>query len=224
VSIVWHNAIKPEDFKMKTNRNFFSKLSKATLIVSLAFTTLVSVSCQNAAHQSFHYKPDFIKQMVYQVSSEFMSRTGLTAQIGNNNSEAAATLVNYKVIEKNMKHSSINTAELGNCLTAAAQISSSVVNEEVSEADNTLESLTEAARINAPVAEMDADQDNTLEALSNAAQLNAEVAQENNNDETIELLINAAQVNSPAVNEETSQDDLMVSLVEAARINESVAE
>jgi hypothetical protein len=209
---------------MRTNRNFFSKLSKATLIVSLAFTTLISVSCQNAARQSFHYKPDFIKQMVYQVSSEFMTRTGFSSQAKNNKGEAAAILINYTVAVKSVNHSSSNDADLAYSLTAAASLNAPVVSQEVIENDNALEFLTEAAKLNAPVAEMEADQDITLESLTSAAQLNTELAQDNNNDETFELLIDAARINTSIATEETSQDELLVSMAKAADLNISVAE
>ena len=208
---------------MKTNRNFFSKLSKATLIVTLAFTTLISVSCQNAARQSFHYKTDFIKQMVYQVSNEFMTRTGLSASTRNNTSEAAAILVNYTENGKSVKHSAYNDAELSNFLTAAAQINTPVVCDAVVENDNTQDFLTSAAELNTPVAEMETESDNTLEFLTAAAQINTGFAQDNN-DDTLDLLINAAQFNTPVASEETSQDELLNFLTRAAAINVSVVE
>jgi hypothetical protein len=209
---------------MKTNNNFFSKLSKATLIVSLAFTTLISVSCQNAARQSFHYKTDFVKQMVYQVSNEFLTRTGIAVQNRNTN-EAAAVLVNYTVSEKNTKHTaSYNESELGSFLTSAAKLNAEIATEESTESDNTLDFLTSAAQLNAPVAEMEIEADNTLEFLTAAAQLTSEVAQDNTNDETFELLINAAQLNTPVATEESSQDDLLDFLTSAAGINSCVVE
>jgi len=207
---------------MRTNRNFFSKLSKATLILSLAFTTLISVSCQNAARQSFHYKTDFVKQMVYQVSNEFLTRTGIAVQNRNNN-EAAAVLVNYTVSEKKVKHSaSNNESELGSFLTSAAQLNAAIATEEVTVSDNTLDFLTAAAQLNAPVAEMETETDNTLEFLTAAAQLNTEVALDANNDDTLNMLINAAQINTPVATEETSQDELLDFLTRAAGINSSV--
>jgi len=209
---------------MRTNRNFFSKLSKATLIVTLAFTTLISVSCQNSARQSFHYKTDFIKQMVYQVSNEFMSRTGLSAQTRNNSNETASILVNYNVADKKVKHSSSSDAELASFLTAAAQLNTPVAEQAISENENTLDFLTEAAQINTPVAEMETENDNTLEFLTAAAQINTEVAKENNSDDTLDLLINAAQFNTPVTSEETSQDELLNFLTQAANLNASVVE
>ena len=208
---------------MTTNRNFFSKLSKASLIVTLAFTTLISVSCQNAARQSFHYKTDFIKQMVYQVSNDFLTRTGFVAKNSTSNNETAAILVNYTLASgKSVKHSSTNDAELACFLTEAAKLNTTVEQDEV--ADNTLDFLTEAAQLNTPVAEMETRNDNTLEFLSAAAQLNTEVVQENNSDDTLDLFINAAGFNTPVASEETSQDNLLDFLTQAAIQNVSVVE
>ncbi len=199
VGIVRHNTIKPEDLKMKTNRNFFSKISKATLIVSLAFTTLISVSCQNTASQSFIYKTNFIKQMVYQVSNEFMTRAGISVQTRNNSNEAGAILVNYTIANKGLNQSSYNDQELASFLTTAASL-------------------------NAPVAEMETEKDNTLVFLTKAATLNMEVAGASNSDDTLDLLLNAAQLNTPAAVEETSQDELLDFLTRAADLNTSVVE
>ena len=208
---------------MTTNRNFFSKISKATLILTLAFTTLISVSCQNAARQSFHYKTDFIKQMVYQVSNDFLTRTGFVTKNSSSNNEAAAILVNYTVVSgKSVKHSSTNDAELACFLTEAAKLNATVAQDEV--ADNTLDFLTEAAQLNTPVAEMETESNNTLDFLTAAAQLNSEVAQENNSDDTLDMLINAAGFNTPIATEETNQDNLLDFLTQAAIQTVSVVE
>jgi hypothetical protein len=186
---------------MKTNRNFTSKLSKVSFIMALAFTSLVSVSCQNIAHEPFSYKTDFIKQMVYQVSTEFMSYTGIYSLNKCDNKETARILVNYSIPEKKSKQSSANN------------------NNELADF------LTKAARMNAPVATVKVETDNTLDFLISAAQLNSEVAQDNDtNDDTLELLINAAQLNASVANEETSQDDLLDFLTQAAHLNDCVAE
>ena len=209
---------------MTTNRNFFSKLSKATLIVTLAFTTLISVSCQNSASQSFHYKTDFIKQMVFQVSNDFLTKTGIVAKNTTSNNEAAAILVNYTVASgKSVKASSTNDSELASFLTEAAMLNTTVAQDEV--ADNTLDFLTDAAQLNTPVAEMETETDNTLDFLTAAAQLNTEVALENNSDDTLDMLINAARLNTPGATEETtSQDELLNFLTSAAGINSCVVE
>jgi hypothetical protein len=210
---------------MRTNRNFISKLSKVSLIMALAFTTLVSVSCQNAARQSFHYKTDFIKQMVYQVSNEILTGKFITALNQNNNKEAAAKLVNYSISGRTSKHISTNrTNDLTDFLRQAAQLSTPVAEAEA-EKDNTLDFLTSAAQLNSPVTEMETEQDNTLDFLTAAAQLNSEVAQDDNsNDGTLELLINAAQLSEPVNSEETDQNDLLDFLTQAAGLNDCVAE
>jgi hypothetical protein len=210
---------------MRTNRNLISKLSKVSLIMALTFTTLVSVSCQNAARQSFHYKTDFIKQMVYQVSNELMTCTGITSVNLNHKSEAAAKLVNYNISDRSSKHISTNRInDLTDFLRQAAQLSTPVAELEA-EKDNTLDFLTSAAQLNAPVAEMETEQDNTLDFLTAAAQLNSEVAQYNDsNDGTLELLINAAQLSEPVNSEETNQNELLDFLTQAARLNDCVAE
>ncbi len=165
---------------MRTNRNFISKISKTTLIVTLAFNTLISVSCQNAARQSFHYKTDFIKQMVYQVSNEFMSRTGLSVQFRNNSDEAIAE--------------NKNTLDF---LTAAAQLNTPVVEMET-EKDNTLEFLTAAAQLNTEVTKEN-NSDDTLDLLINAAQFNAPVTmEETSQDELLGFLTQAANLNTNA--------------------------
>ena len=214
---------------MKTNPNFFSKLSKASFILALAFTTLVTVSCQNAAHQTFSYKTNFIKQMVYKISNEFYTRTGVLSACDQNNANLAApVLVNYTI---SVKHSSVaskvNENELADFLTRAAQLNAPVAEtaSEVAE-DNTLDFLTQAAQMNAPVADMEAEQDNTLDFLTQAAQFNAPVAQDNNScDDTLDLLINAAQFNAPVASDEISQDNnLLEFLTQAAHMNDRVAE
>jgi hypothetical protein len=221
--IIKHNTNKPEDYKMKTNRNFFSQISKASMIIALAFASLFTVSCQNAARQSFHYRADFIKQMIYQISNEFFSKDGeASCSTKSNSKEAATVLVNYTVSVKNLKASS-NNNELADFLTRAAQLNAPVA--EV-ENDNTIDFLTQAAQLNAPVAEMEADQEHTIDFLTTAAQLNAPVAQENSsNDDTLDFLCNAAQLNMPVAAEETSQDNNLIDfLTEAAHLNENVAE
>jgi hypothetical protein len=166
---------------MRTNRNIFSKLSKATFIIALTFTTLISVSCQNAARQSFHYKTDFIKQMVSQVSNEFMSRTGLSAQYSNNNTEFSS-----------------KTENTLHFLTEAAQINSPVTEMET-ENDNTLDFLTSAAQLNTEVAQEN-NSDETLDLLITAAQFNAPVVNEEIcQDELLGFLTQAANLNTSVV-------------------------
>jgi hypothetical protein len=212
---------------MKTNRNSFSKFSKASLIIALACASLVTVSCQNATRQSFHYKTDFIKQMVYQISNEFSTRTSdLSALAQNNMKEAAPVLVNYTISDKNANFSSVaDENELADFLTRAAQLNAPVAEAEV-ENDNTLDFLMQAAQLNAPVADLEAEQDNTLEFLTTAAQLYAPVAQDNNSsDDTLDFLINAAQLNAPVASEEASQDNnLLDFLTQAAHLYDNVAE
>jgi hypothetical protein len=201
VKDVRHNTIKPEDYKMKTNRNFNSKLSKVSLTMALAFSTLVSVSCQNVAHEPFSYKTDFIKQMVYQVSTEFMTCTGICSLNKDDNKEAASILVNYNMPEKKSNYTSANNN------------------------NDLADFLTKAAQMNAPVATVKVENDNTLDFLIASAQLNSEVAQNiDTNDDTLEFLINAAQLNAPVANEETSQDNLLDFLTQAAHLNDWVAE
>jgi hypothetical protein len=212
---------------MKTNYNFFSKVSKASFIIALAFTSLVTVSCQNAARQSFHYKTDFIKQMIYKISNEFYMRTEECSTLTQDKSKVAVpVLVNYTISDKNANFSSAsNENVLADFLTRAAQLNAPV-SEVAVEKDNTLDFLTEAAKLNAPVAEMEAEQDNTLDFLMVAAQLYAPVAQENNSsDDTLDFLINAAQLNAPVANEESNPDnDLLDLLTQAAHLNDCVAE
>jgi hypothetical protein len=214
---------------MKTNRNFFSKLSKASFIIALAFTSLVTVSCQNSARQSFHYKTDFIKQMVYQISNEFYTRTRVISAHDNNNVQTTArVLVNYTISDKNTDYSSnVNDNELADFLTRAAQLNAPVAETAIeAEKDNTLDFLFQAAQMNAPVANMEAEQDNTLDFLTAAAQLYAPVDQDNSSsDDTLDFLINAAQINAPVASEDNSQDsNLLDFLTEAAHLYDSVAE
>ena len=159
---------------MKTNRHLISRLSKATLIFTLVFSSLVSVSCQKTASQSFQYKADFIKQMVYKISNEFFTRADdqvvSVKYWGNENS---AVTINYSVSDKH-----VNDA--------------SVVNEKELE-----DFLTRAAQFNSPVAEVEVEKDITLEFLINAAQLNTpETFDENNTDsDLLDFLTQAAQLN-----------------------------
>jgi hypothetical protein len=222
-----HNTNKPEDNKMKTNRNIFSNLSKASFIIVLAFCSLITVSCQNAARQSFHYKTDFIKQMIYKISNEFYTRTDESSTVAQYKVKVATTaLVDYKISDKNNNLSSeTNENSLADFLTHAAQLNAPVAEVEV-ENDNTLDFLTTAAQLNAPVADMVVEQDNTLDFLTTAAQLYAPVAQDNNSsDDTLDFLINAAQLNDQVADETNIKDnDLLDFLTQAAHLNESVAE
>ena len=222
---VRHNTIKPEEIKMKTNRHLISKLSKATLIFTLVFSSLVSVSCQKTASQSFQYKTDFIKQMVYKISNEFFARADDRAvSVKYWGSEDAAVKINYSASDKHVNDASvINEKELEDFLTHAARFNSPVADVEV-EKDNTLEFLTQAAQLNTPATIMETEQDNTLDFLKAAAQFNAPAPQENNaNDDTLEYLINAAQLNTTATFDENNTDsDLLDFLTQAAQLNDCV--
>jgi hypothetical protein len=212
---------------MKTNRNFFSKISKASLIVALTFASLFTVSSQTAARLSFNYRTDFIKQMVYQISNDFFSSNDeLSYSTRSNSNETPATLVKYSVPARNLKVAlNSNENELADFLSRAAQLNAPVADAEV-EVDNTIDFLTQAAQLNAPVADLESNEDNTLEFLTTAAQLNAEVAQENtSNDDTLDFLLNAAQLKTPVAAEENSQDNSLIDfLTKAAHLNDCVAQ
>ena len=212
---------------MRTNRNFFSKLSKATFTIALVFTSLATVSCQNNARQSFEYKTDFIRQMVYQISNEFFTRAGeLSTLTQNNLNEAAKVLVNSSGSDTHANFTSAaNENELADFLTRAAQFNAPVSATEV-EKDNTLDFLIQAAQLNVSVADMEDEQDNILDFLTAAAQFNTPVAQDNDSsDDTLDFLINAAQMNAQVAAEESSQDsNLLDFLSQAAHLNNCVAE
>ena len=199
---------------MKNLNAIFNKLSKATLIAVISIASVTSVSCQNAARQAFHYKTDFIKQMVFQVSNDFLTNTGLTSRISaKNNVQTKATLVNYTITENAGRHSRTNDLnETAEFLTAAAFNTTAAAEEE---SDNTLDFLTAAAGINNVVACTEAEEDNTLEFLTNAAQINTVASEDTNNDDTLSFLTNAAQFITIAA-DDNSQDDTLEFLVKAA--------
>ena len=222
-----YNTNKPEDSQMKTNRNFKSKITRAFIIITLAFTTLVNTSSQSTAQQSFCYRTDFVKQMVNQISNDFYTRTvAFSASCQNNTINVAAIPVKYTISTKLTNTVTIsNLNGLLDFLTNAAKLNAPQAKVEV-ETDITLDFLTQAARLNAPVADITDEQDNTLEFLTTAAQLYAPVAEDKNqNDDTLDFLINAAQLNTPVASEESNQtNDILEFLTQAANLNGYIAE
>jgi hypothetical protein len=153
---------------MKTTSRFLKTLARAVFVAVLISISAGKVSSQKSMKTHLPYKPDFIKQMLYQLSYDYMVPKGATI-----------TLTEYRVMEPSVKQGTWreksgrsrfgkpSKAFSGNVSITAGDLEASLV--KASHLKDKVEVLEDT-----PV-EMDSNVSELEQFLTNAAHLNSRI-------------------------------------------------